>query len=65
MKHGDDFYKQVAELQNDLRRIRSGRHWHYCTACQADKECAQITHCRRAEQSYCDKCLEKIANPKG
>lgn len=37
--------------------MTNGFHSHYCPRCKADKECAQITHCRREPTSLCADCF--------
>lgn len=49
-------YKSLAELKTDFRNMRSGIHTHYCNKCQRDKYCAQVTHCRKGEESVCWEC---------
>jgi hypothetical protein len=35
----------------------NGFHSHYCSRCQAQKDCAQITHCRKAPNALCADCV--------
>lgn len=35
----------------------NGFHSHYCLRCKADKDCAQVTHCRRGPTALCADCF--------
>jgi len=35
----------------------NGFHSHYCPRCEKEKDCAQITHCRREPTSLCADCV--------
>lgn len=37
--------------------MTNGFHSHYCPRCKADKDCAQITHCRREPTALCADCV--------
>ena len=36
--------------------MKSGRHAHYCPTCAKDKDCEQITHCKRPDTTPCIDC---------
>lgn len=35
----------------------NGFHSHFCPRCNADKDCAQVTHCRKPETALCADCF--------
>jgi hypothetical protein len=37
--------------------MTSGFHSHYCPRCKEQKDCAQITHCRKLETALCADCV--------
>lgn len=35
----------------------NGFHSHYCSRCKEEKDCAQITHCRKSPTALCADCI--------
>jgi hypothetical protein len=48
----------IAESRRKDDAMQSGLHNHYCPKCKSDKDCPQITHCRRPAESLCMECEE-------
>jgi len=37
--------------------MTNGFHSHYCPRCKEQKDCAQITHCKKAPTALCADCV--------